>query len=249
MRIRNILLISLALAGCESVRSSTRPYPPPMLGGRATDPRSVSQPVELMTAAATQPAPAEPEPEDPLTLAAECLQRGDEPAACIHLEAYVREHPDQPMFRLQLAELLLRTGKPELARFHLERFVAAAQDTQSPLRSQLVGCHTRLMEIARQTDDAFGEQFHRGVGLLLVARQQESDPDFHEEVLCKAAKALNAAKEMRPDDARVRLYLADVYSRMGNRKGADAELKAARNASRPGSLTPTEQRRLALAGE
>ena len=45
---------------------------------------------------------------------------GTESGACVHLEAYVREHPDQPVFRIQLAELLLKTSKPDLARFHLE---------------------------------------------------------------------------------------------------------------------------------
>jgi predicted Zn-dependent protease len=249
MRVRNVLFVSLVLAGCQSARTPTRSYPPPFLGAQApADPRITARPPEVLAASASVPAEAVPEPEDALTLAAECLQRGDEPAACVHLEAHVRRHPEQVMFRFRLAELLLRNGKPELARFHLERFAADAQEAGLPLREQLVACHTHLMELARDADDPFAEQFHRGVGLLLVAEQPETDETFREEVLCKAVKALTAARELRPDDARVRLYLAEARSRLGNSKGADAERRAARNAARPGSLTPAEQQRLALAG-
>src|SRR5438045_3695670 len=48
--------------------------------------------------------------DDPLTLAAECLEAGDESAACTHLEAHVRAHPEQIMFRAHLAELLVKVG-------------------------------------------------------------------------------------------------------------------------------------------
>lgn len=185
--------------------------------------------------------------DDPLTLAAECLQRGDDSGACQHLDAYVRRHPDQPAFRAQLGELLAKTGQLESARYHLERFAADAQDIAA-LRGQLVQCHTRLMELARDADDPFGEEFHRGVGLLLLVEQRGDDlgEPLREELLCKALKALTAAKTLQPECARVRLYLADAHERLGNRSGAESERSAARNAARPGALAPAEQRRLAI---
>jgi predicted Zn-dependent protease len=229
MRLRWLAVGVLAFAGCTSLPSPDHEVSSAPTENQATTEAGLSLPDD-----------------DPLTLAAECLQRGDEPGACTHLDLYVRRHPDQPAFRVQLAELLLKTGKPELARLHLERFAADAQDVAA-LRGQLVQCHTRLMELARDADDPFGEQFHRGVGLLRLVEQRgdELDEPVREELLCKAMKSLAAAKELRPADARVRLYLADAYEQLGNGKGADSERAAARNAARPGSFTPAEQRRLA----
>lgn len=223
----------VAVIGCAAVRSGavpdTEPAPPHV--------------------AATPDPP--PELDDPLTLVAGCLERGDTPAACGHLGRYVRAHPEQAMFRLHLAELLLKADRPEEARIHFERFAADAQDTTGPARAQLVHCHTRLVGIAQGTNDRFGELFHRGVGLLLVVEQQDSAADRDEElcegVLCKALKALQEAKELRPSDPRVRFYLAEVLARTGNPRGADAERAAARNLALPDSLTSWEYRRLGLA--
>ncbi|MBN9524248.1 hypothetical protein J0H58_38005, partial [bacterium] len=97
--------------------------------------------------------------DDPLTLAAEALERSDETGAAAHLEAHVRRHPDQPMFRAHLAELLWNLDRPADARVHFERFVADAQDATGPVRGHLVHCHTRLMEIARAADDPGAEAF------------------------------------------------------------------------------------------
>ena len=88
------------------------------------------------------------------------------------------------------------------------------------------------MEIAQRSNDRFGELFHRGVGLLLLAREQErqtpadADPAFAEEMLCKALLALREAKELKPPDARTRAYLAEAYDRCGNRRAAEAERAA-----------------------
>jgi predicted Zn-dependent protease len=185
---------------------------------------------------------------DPLTLAAECLERGDSAAAAIHLEAYVRRHPEQLMFRAQLAEMLLRVGRDDDAKVHYERFAADAEAATGAPRTRLVDAHTRLMEIAQRADDRFAEVFHRGVGLLLLVQEQDRSPDrdadFCEEMLCKALRALAEAKELRPADPRVRVYLAEVYDRTGNPRGADAERAAAKGGFVPGLLTPTERKRL-----
>src|SRR5262245_10540333 len=71
---------------------------------------------------------------DSLTLAAECLERGDRARAAAHLEDYVCRHPDQWMFRVQLAEMLLALGRDALARAHFERFIADAPSSTGPAR-------------------------------------------------------------------------------------------------------------------
>jgi hypothetical protein len=184
--------------------------------------------------------------DDPLTLAAECLQRGEKAAAATHLEAHVSRHPDQPMFRAHLAELLWKLDRPREARPHFERFVADAQDGVGPVRGHLVHCHTRLMDIARDDGDRGAEAFHRGAGLLRLVEQPGADEvESREEVLCQAVKALAEARDLRPGDARPLAYLALAHEKAGNPRAAAAARAAARNASLAG-LTAAERRQLAL---
>ena len=241
MRLRWLAVVVLGVAGCEVMRAPVPESSP--LAPRAD---------RVATASSDGlPSPGSPAEDDPLTLAAKCLEQGDQVAACAHLETYVRKHPEQVMFRAHLAELLLKLDRLPDAKTHFERFVADAQDATGGPQRHLVHCHTRLMEIGRRSDDPLAEAFHRGVGLLLLVRQQDADPvnrddGFREEILCKSLKALTEAKERRPTDPRVNLYLAEVYDRMDNRRGADSARAAARNRVVPGTLTPSEQRRLAL---
>ena len=83
---------------------------------------------------------------------------------------------------------------------------------------------------AQRADDRFGELFHRGAGLLALVKEQEASKDrdetFREEMLCKALRSLNEAKELNPTDTRARLRLAEVYDRTHNRRAADAERAA-----------------------
>src|SRR6266511_5881404 len=48
----------------------------------------------------------------------------------------------------------------------------------------------------------FVEALHRGLGLLVLVEQQDADAErdeaFREQLLCKAAKTLNEAKQLRP---------------------------------------------------
>jgi predicted Zn-dependent protease len=184
---------------------------------------------------------------DPLTLAAESLERGDRAGAAAHLEDYVCRHPEQWMFRVQLAEILLALGRDAPARAQLERFIADAPSSSDPARGQIINAHTRLMEIAERANDRFGELFHRGVGLLLLAKFQEkltrtdADPAFAEEMLCKALLSLREAKELKPTDARTRAYLAEAYERCGNPRAAEAERLGVRGALLPGQLTAAER--------
>ena len=196
--------------------------------------------------------PAAEPPSDVLTLVAESLDRGDKIAAVGHLEAYVRQHPDQAMFRLQLAELLVQVNRDTRAKTHYERFLASAQTATGPVHDYLVHAHTRLMEIAQRGDDTFGELLNRGIGLLLLIQEQDQKPDrddgFCEEMLCKALRALNEARELNPEDPRVRVYLAQVYERMGNRRASANERAAGRNTVVPGALTPAERSLILVPG-
>lgn len=232
MRVALLVVLAGVVAGCESVRPappSAVTGPPPVTAPvRAIKAPPPKGPVEELRAAS---APARAPEDDPLALMTRCLERDDHLGAATHLETYVERHTDQPMFRLQLAELYLRAGRAAEAQEHYERFAAAAQFGPS-LRPHLVTAHIRLRELAVRSGDRFGEPFHRGVGLLLLAREQDGAKDrdaaFCEEMLCKALAALTEAKEQKPGDARVRVYLAEVHERAGNRLAADAERAAAR---------------------
>jgi predicted Zn-dependent protease len=173
--------------------------------------------------------PVEP---DFLTLFTECLERNDLRGAARHLEAYVQRHPDQPLFRFQLATLYARSHCPDEARFHYECFARDAESQGQALQSQVITAHIQLLEMAQQRGDRFAELYHRGVGLWLLVRQQDSDPNrdaaFCEEILCKAYRALTEAKELKPNDPRIRTYLAAVQEAMGNRLAAAAERAALR---------------------
>src|SRR5438045_1880804 len=95
----------------ESLRggNATRRCAPLRLAAKQVE---VQRPVEVLRTAASQPeaapaAPPAPVEDDSLELVAKCLERDDLPGATTYLDTYVRAHPDQPLFRLQLAELCL----------------------------------------------------------------------------------------------------------------------------------------------
>ncbi len=253
MRVALLLVLAVAVVGCESMRpAAPAPIQPPpvtapvrVVGKPADAPK---RPIDVLRVSATQP-PSPPEA-DPLVLVAECLERDDNLGAATHLEGYVRQHTDQPMFRLQLAELYLRADRKPEAKCHYERFVMDAQAGPVTLRVHLVTAHIKLRDIAVSTGDRFGEAFHRGAGLLLLVKEQDAVPKrddvFCEEMLCKALTALTEAKQQRPGDSRVRVYLAEVHDRTGNRHAADAERAAVRADVVSGVLTESERGPLLL---
>jgi predicted Zn-dependent protease len=253
MRVRIVCLFLFGAVGCESMRTAVKPPQDAAHPVEAKQPEAPKTPVEVSRTAvppAPVPAPARaPAEDDSLIQMARCLERGDVRAAALYLGAYVREHPDRPMFRLQLAELCLRGDQPAEAKFQYERFIADAQDGPATLRPYLVTAHIKLMEIAQRRNDHFGELFHRGVGLLQIVKQLDAEKgqdEFREEMLCKALKALQEAKELKPGEPRVRVYLAEVYERTGNRRAADAERAGARASVTSGELTPAERKPLLL---
>lgn len=238
--VRRWAVVAVAgFVGCESMKN---PQPAPVavqhpLAATAATPEAPRVASLQLTEERPRPAtpaaqpPDAPEPADALTLAAEALDRGDKGVAAVHLEAYVRLHPEQLMFRAQLADLLVKVDRPDDARVHYERFAVAARNATGVPKSHLVHVHTRLMEIGQRSGDRFAELYHRGVGLLLLVKDEDGKPDreaeFCEEMLCKAMKALVEAKELNPNETGVRVYLAEVYDRMGNRRAASAERTAA----------------------
>ena len=193
--------------------------------------------------------------DDALQQAAACIERGDEAGAVPHMVRHIQANPEQIMIRAYLAELLLRLQRLPEAQWHFERFVAEAQETDGPAHKQLVHCHTRLMEIAQDREDTYGERLHRGIGLLLLARQEQAlreanDPDgLRQKLLCKAVAELKAAHEVRPDEARPCWYLFEVWSALNQPRPAGRALREARDAA-PFStaLTPAERRGLAGMG-
>jgi Tfp pilus assembly protein PilF len=205
----------------------------------------VTQPVEPpaadSVARAAPPAPVEP---DHLALAASCIDRGDEPAAVRHLTAHVKTRPDAVMIRAYLAELLLKCGRPAEARAEFERFTRDAAGQDGPPQKHLVHCHTRLMEIGEQTGDRYAEHLHRGVALLLLVRQWEAESagerEMIEPTLAKAAAALRQAAEVWPTHPRPRVYLAEVYDRLGQPSAARSQARRAMNTLPDPSLTAEE---------
>ncbi len=256
MRVRSLCLVLATTVGCESFRPAPPAAPPALPTVAVKPPDPPKPPVEILRASASRPEPpvavSQPPEDDPLGSVARCLERDDWRGAATHLSAYVCAHPDQPLFRLQLADLYLRGTRPADARVQYERFVADAQSGPPALRPYLVTAHIKLMEIAQRSGDRSGELFHRGTGLLLLVKEQDHaanrDESFCEEMLCKALKALSDAKELKPGDPRVRVYLAEVLDRTGNRRAAAAERSAARMLLPSGDMTAAE-RRPGLLGE
>jgi tetratricopeptide (TPR) repeat protein len=223
-----------AMAGCQGVS----PYSPVRF------PQSPQ--IERASHAEADPIDP-PRPSDPLELAADCLERGDEAGAANHLCKYVRANPDQVVFRAQLADLLARLDRLPEAQSHYQAAAALAQD--GPARDRLVHYHTRLMEMARLRGDEYAEHLNRGIGLYLVAmRLTDSDEKGDaERLLCKAAKALNEAQAHRPDDARTAWYLYRVWTQLEQPRPAERALRKAMGGAALSELTPTESRELAMA--
>jgi hypothetical protein len=235
-RLGVVLFVAGLAAGCEALRPAQPAVPPAdALPRTAIRPALQPQPpVEVLRASAqlpVVPTAAQVVPEDTLLLVAKCLERADHRGAATHLERYVCSNPDQLLFRMQLAELYLRCDQPAEAKCHYERFVADAAGAAA-LGSHVVAGHIKLMGMAQRSGDRFGELYHRGVGLLLLVKEQDAAKDrdvvFCEEMLCKSLRALTDAKELKPGDAQVRLRLAEVLDRTGSRRAAGAERTAAR---------------------
>jgi len=187
-----------------------------------------------------------------LSLAPAYLEENNADNACAHLAQYVDANPDQLPIRARYAELLLRSRRLSEARAQFEQLVCDSQAQGGT--PDLIHSHSRLMEIAEESEDAYNEHLHRGIGLFLLARKRATLPDPEEDLpaeglLCKAAAELTLAKQQRPEEARPPWYLYEVWSRLGQRQPALCRLWEADAAAPFTFMTPTERCALHLAYE
>jgi tetratricopeptide (TPR) repeat protein len=187
-----------------------------------------------------------------LSLAAACLEKGQDTRAADFLADYIRRQPDHFLVRLHYADLLVKLGRPKDARAQFQQFIADAQPRPELARDHLIHCHSQLMELAEADSDDYGEHLHRGIGLYLLARQRAELPESavglsEEGLLCKAAGELTLAYRARPEEARPCWYLSAVWTELAQRRPAGRWLRSADAAAPFTYLTPSERESLRLA--
>jgi hypothetical protein len=187
-----------------------------------------------------------------LVLAVNLLEAGEEESATEHLKQYVTQRPDQWAARAQLGELLFRREKFVESRLQFELFVALAQEKPESIFRTLIHCHSRLVEIAEIQEDDYQEHLNRGIGLYLLACRRATEPDPEGEhsatsLFCRAAAALQEAREEQPEEARPHFYLYQVWKHLGQHSAAARALAAADAFALLSRLTPAERRDLQLA--
>jgi tetratricopeptide (TPR) repeat protein len=187
-----------------------------------------------------------------LSIAAAYLEMNDLESACPFLSRYLLLNPRQLLIRARYAELLARLNHLQDAQSEYERFIAEAQQEGGPAAQQLIHCHTRLVEIAEESNDDYNEHLHRGIGLYLIARKRAMLPDAggelpSESLLCKAAAELTLAHQERPGLARPSWYLYEVWRLLGQQQPAVCRLRQAQALEPFTDLTPGEASSLTLA--
>lgn len=192
------------------------------------------------------------EPEPPLNLveqAAAALAAGREQEAAELLGRHVEENPREIIVRAQLAELWYRQHRLSQARYHFATFLLLADQQPDIAFRYRIHAHSRLVEIAGKLDLPFDEHFHRGLGLWLLAERRATEPDPSgefsvNELLVRAAKELQAARRLKPAEARPHYYLAKVWRQLGQPSACAKSLRAADRLALTSLLTPAEQRDL-----
>jgi tetratricopeptide (TPR) repeat protein len=187
-----------------------------------------------------------------LSLAAAYLEKGDDHAACQHLGLYLETHPEHHNARFYHAELLLKLGRHTQAKGQFERAIRNEQEVPEPDLVHLVHCHTRLLEVGDALGEEYLVQLHRGIGMLLLARQRAvlDDPNGEmpvEALLCKSIAALTRAQALGPSEARPCWYLHVAWRQLAQPQPARRWLAEARRRAALSELTPAEQRDLLLA--
>ncbi len=187
-----------------------------------------------------------------LSLAAAYCAQGDDGRAVENLVRYVGKQPDHVAARAHLAEMLLRLHRPDAARQQFERCITDFQERPEIAGDKLIHCHSRLMELAADAEDDYGEHLHRGIGLYLLACQRATLPDPEGDLavqglLFRSAGELSAARGERPDEARPCWYLHKVWSQLGQQQPARRWLRTADDAATFTELTPAERQELRTA--
>lgn len=211
--------------------------------------------VTVERGAEPEPAPSPAVEVDHLGRAAELLDAGDQDGALAQLAAYVKARPDAVMIRAYLAELHFKNGRWDKAKAHFLRFTRDAAGMSGAAGKHLTHCHTRLTEIAAANDDAFGEQLHRGIGLVLLVRQWDAETEHEdadldantETTLVRAAGTLKVARELDAKDPRVHLYLSEAFARLGQHSSARSSLNVAKGLLPDPTLSADELRRIRAA--
>lgn len=244
MRFRCVALFLCLTLGCRGLTRQRE-------GGEIGEPIKPSEAVAQARFEETPTPVTSPMMDDSLGLAALCIEKGDSTGAAEHLGKHLQAHPEQIMVRAYLAEILLKTKKLPEAQHQFERFIAEAQDSNGPARKQALHCHTRLMEIAQDRDDSYAEHLHRGIGMVLLARQLEGnidredvEPGFRERLLCKAVAELNKAKKLRPDEPRPHCYLVEAFKKLDQPRSAEKAAQTAKSLSALLPLAPAEMHSL-----
>ena len=191
------------------------------------------------------------EPLSEIQLAAQCLEKGDDVGALPHLSAYVEAHPEQPVIRVHLAEVMLKLDRKADAKKQFEQYIRDAQPQGGEMCKHVIHVHTRLVELAQAGGDEYGEHLNRGIGLLLLAEQLMSRPATDgdpnpQKLLVKAVGELKQAGELQPDAARPRWYLSEVYSQLGQQSPARRCLRRAHDRADFSDLTPAELQAMSL---
>lgn len=194
---------------------------------------------------------SKPAPDSDLARAADCLERGDEPAACRFLAKHIAEHPHHVSLRAQYAELLMQLKRLPEARDEFERFAAVAQERGERMAPLLVHAHSRLLELAEGREDDYQIHLQRGLGLYWLARRAMSESQNlelpAEGLYFKAAAEFLRAHQVEPAEARPCWYLHLIWRDLARQQFAQHWLRATRDLADESYLTPGEQRRLHLA--
>lgn len=187
-----------------------------------------------------------------LLKATAALEKNDLPLATVSLRRYLQAYPDSVMIRMQLAELYFKQEQFSLSFQEFQTALAEVADPPLPLHCRLHG-HSRLMELAVEKGDRFGEELHRGIGLVLLAEHRASKKDEEtmasaEQLLGKARASLVRAGYASPLDARPSLYLTSVWHQMQQPSNAKAAWEKAMLLSHFSRLSAQEQLQLAQWG-
>ncbi len=70
-----------------------------------------------------------------LSLAAACLEKGDDQAACAHLGQFLQVHPEHRNARFYYGELLVKLRRPAEARGQFEQAIRQEQEEPAPISS------------------------------------------------------------------------------------------------------------------
>ena len=231
-----LMIGGACVAGCHVISpehlKGDRPETPATTVSRvAKEPETVSKPTPAAPMAAATSEATEVVTDDPLGLAVDAMVAGKDAEAATQLAKHLKAHPEQLVFRNQLAELLFKLERHAEAQYHFEKFDELASGSSKSLLGQRIHCHTRLMEIAQARENPFREKLHRGIGLYLIACEVQSKADDPselspdaEKLWCRAANELNEARRFRESDTRTAWYLYLVWTRLDQPRPAEKAL-------------------------